>query len=115
MNRRGIVFLALALAMGTAAAWFTQGLVADPSQPGASVATTPVVVLRTDVAVATSLTREHLRTTDWPTAHVPPGALASTTKTVSPHWPRFGSTVASTKAKSAIGPNVTKHFFPLSM
>jgi pilus assembly protein CpaB len=76
-NRRGLVFLILAVAMGLAAAWFTQRLV--PTSPaGATVtATTPVVVVRASVPVATSLTKAHLTTSAWPSEHVPSGALTS--------------------------------------
>ena len=80
-HRRGLIFLGFALAMGIAAAWFTQRLVSD-SSPEVSLKTTPVVVLRTDVAVATSLTRDHVETADWPTDHVPRGALRSADQAV---------------------------------
>jgi pilus assembly protein CpaB len=62
--------------MGIAAAWFSQRLVSSPA-PAANAQTTPVIVVRADVSIATSLTKEHLRTTDWPANHVPPGALTS--------------------------------------
>ena len=80
-HRRGLIFLAIALAMGIAAAWFTQGLVSK-SSPEVALKTTPVVVLRTDVPVATSLTRDHLQMADWPTEHVPVGALRSADQAV---------------------------------
>src|SRR5262245_13297433 len=75
-QRRGMIFLAFALVMGTAAAWFTQRLVTESSQV-APLATTPVVVLRADVPVATALTRDHIQVSDWPSDHVPRGALHS--------------------------------------
>src|SRR5262245_65754902 len=75
-QRRGLMFLAFALVMGTAAAWFTQRLVTESSQAPA-LATTPVVVLRADVPVATALTRDHIQVSDWPSDHVPRGALRS--------------------------------------
>ena len=75
-QRRGMIFLGFALVMGTAAAWFTQRLVAESGQE-AIQATTPVVVLRTDVQAATALTREHIHVSDWPSDHVPRGALRS--------------------------------------
>jgi pilus assembly protein CpaB len=74
-NRRGLIFLVLALAMGGAAAWFTQRLTSQPTATEASLRTAPVVVLRIDVPVATSLTKEQLTTADWPADHVPHGAL----------------------------------------
>src|SRR5215831_10421253 len=75
-TRRGPSFLILALAMGIAAAWFTQRIVSKPApEAPAAVRTTPVVVVRTDVAVATSLTSDQLTTTEWPADHVPHAAL----------------------------------------
>lgn len=74
-NRRGLIFLGLAIAMGIAAAWFTQQLVSEGAPGEAALETTPVVVLRADVPVATSLTKEYLTTAEWPVAHVPQGAL----------------------------------------
>ena len=81
-NRRGLIFLGLALAMGIVAAWFTQRLVADSNPEAASLDTTSVVVIRTDVPIATSLKAEHVTTADWPTEHVPRGALRSTDQAV---------------------------------
>ena len=80
-QRRGMTFLGFALVMGMAAAWFTQRLVAESSQE-AIQATTPVVVLRTDVQAATALTREHIQVSDWPSDHVPRGALRSADQAV---------------------------------
>ena len=80
-NRRGLIFLGFALVMGIAAAWFTQRLVSE-SRPEASLETTPVVVLRRDVPVATSLTQEHVQVADWPTAHVPRGTLRAADQAV---------------------------------
>lgn len=74
-TRRGPIFLILALAMGIAAAWFTQRTMSKPAPEEAALRTTPVVVVRTDVAVATSLTNDHLSTTEWPVDHIPHGAL----------------------------------------
>lgn len=74
-NRRGLIFLVLALAMGGTAAWFTQRLTSQPVATQASLRTASVVVVRTDVPVATSLTKDHLETTEWPADHVPHGAL----------------------------------------
>jgi pilus assembly protein CpaB len=75
-TRRGPIFLILALAMGVAAAWFTQRMVSKPApEQVAAPRTTPVVVVRADVAVATSLTNDQLTTTEWPADHVPHAAL----------------------------------------
>jgi pilus assembly protein CpaB len=76
-NRRGLLFLGLALAMGLTAAWFTQQLVSDQQPAAESIDTTKVIVVRADVAVATTLTPDFLETAEWPTAHVPRGALQS--------------------------------------
>jgi len=81
-NRRGMLFLGLALAMGLAAAWSTQRFVSGPPPGEGAIRTTPVVVVRTDVPVATSLTRDHLETAEWPADHVPHGALRSTDQAV---------------------------------
>ena len=81
-NRRGLIFLAFALAMGVTAAWMTQQLVSESGEPEAAPITTDVVVLRADVPVATSLTKEHLQTADWPVDYVPRGALSSTADAV---------------------------------
>jgi pilus assembly protein CpaB len=75
-NRRGLIFLGLAVVMGLAAAWITTELA--PSSAGANIAevkTTPVVVVRSNVTVATSLTSAQLKLVDWPSEHVPTGTL----------------------------------------
>ena len=77
-NRRGLIFIGLALIMGVAAAWFTQRLVSEPGTvQQADLRTTSVVVVRADVPVATSLRERFLETTEWPVDLVPPGALTS--------------------------------------
>lgn len=81
-NRRGPIFLILALAMGIAAAWFTQRMVSKPAPEQAVLRTTPVVIVRGDVAVATSLTSDQLATTEWPAEHVPQGALTTVEQAV---------------------------------
>lgn len=75
-NRRGVLFLALALVLGILAFLMAQRFArrAEPL-PSAPVATVPVVVARTDMSVATTLQPLQLRTIAWPEAHVPPGAL----------------------------------------
>ncbi len=83
-NRRGLIFIGLALAMGVAAAYITTRL--GPAPASAEVASaaemTPVVVLRTDVPVASILAPEHLKTVQWPSDHVPGGALRSVDQVV---------------------------------
>jgi len=77
-NRRGFIFLGLAVAMGLIAAWITSEFA--PSSAVAEIAaaqTTPVVVVRSDVPVASSLTRAQLKLIDWPAEHVPVGAIHS--------------------------------------
>ena len=81
-NRRGLIFLGLALAMGIAAAWVSQRFVSDSSESAAEIQTTSVVVVRASVPVATSLTKEQLGTAEWPTEHVPTGALTATDQAV---------------------------------
>jgi pilus assembly protein CpaB len=77
-NRRGLIFLGLAVVMGLTAAWITSEFA-----PGSAVAeitavqTTPVVVVRSDVPVASSLTQAQLKLVDWPTEHVPTGSIHS--------------------------------------
>ncbi len=77
-NRRGLIFIGLALAMGIAAAYTTTRLAPTPAvaEVGATDMTT-VVVVRTDVAVASTLSKEHLTTAKWPSKHIPSGALRS--------------------------------------
>jgi pilus assembly protein CpaB len=77
-NRRGLIFLTLAVAMGVAAAKISTQMVEAPSAEGATaIDMATVVVTRTDVAIASELTQEHLETIEWPAAHLPPGALNS--------------------------------------
>jgi pilus assembly protein CpaB len=82
-NRRGLIFIGLALGMGIAAAWITTRLVPTPAAAEDTAANmTPVVVVRSDVAVASSLEKEHLKTVQWPSDHVPSGALQSTDQAI---------------------------------
>jgi pilus assembly protein CpaB len=75
-NRRGLIFIGLAVAMGLAAAWISKELAPSPAEAEiTSVQTTPVVVVRSDVPVATSLTETQLKLVDWPTEHMPAGTL----------------------------------------
>ncbi len=77
-NRRSLIFLGLAVVMGLTAAWVATEFA--PGSAGANIAAvemTPVVVVRSDVAVASSLTKTQLKLVDWPSEHVPMGALRS--------------------------------------
>jgi len=69
-----MIFLSLALVLGLTAAWMATR-VGPAETTGPQMA--PLVMLRTDVSVATALTREHLRVVDWPAEHVPTGAITS--------------------------------------
>lgn len=77
-NRRGLIFLGLAVVMGLTAAWITTEFVPTSAEATIAVAkTTPVVVVRVDVPVASSLTDAQLKLVDWPSEHVPSGTLHS--------------------------------------
>jgi len=77
-NRRGLIFLGLAVAMGLTAAWITSEFAPSSAVAELSVPqTTPVVVVRSDVPVASGLTRAQLKLIDWPALHVPAGAIHS--------------------------------------
>lgn len=83
-NRRGLIFIGLALAMGVAAAYITTRLAPTPAaaETAATSGLTPVVVVRTNVPVASILTKEHVKTVQWPSDHVPGGALRSVDQAV---------------------------------
>jgi pilus assembly protein CpaB len=74
-NRRAILLLAIAVSFGVAAALLVQrGL--DQNQPllaEARIDTTPVVVAKADLALATALSPQQLDTVDWPTEFLPAG------------------------------------------
>ena len=77
-KRRGLIFLGLAVIMGLTAVWITAEF--SPNSAGANIAevqTTPVVVVRADVPVASSLTPAQLMLVDWPSEHLPAGTLRS--------------------------------------
>jgi pilus assembly protein CpaB len=77
-NRRGFIFLGLAVVMGLTAAWITTELAPDSAEANiAEARTTPVVVVRSDVPVASSLKDTQLKLVDWPSEHVPAGTLRS--------------------------------------
>ncbi|MCH7600889.1 MAG: Flp pilus assembly protein CpaB, partial [Myxococcales bacterium] len=77
-KRRGFIFLGLAVIMGLTAAWITTEFAPNSAEANiAKVQTTPVVVVRSDVSVASSLTETQLKLVDWPSEHVPAGTLRS--------------------------------------
>jgi len=77
-NRRGFTFLILAVVLGLGAAFMAREFTGStPAAQAAAVPTTPVVVAQADVGTATALTLTELKTVDWPSAHVPAGALSS--------------------------------------
>jgi pilus assembly protein CpaB len=77
-NRRGLIFIAMALVLGLAAALLAQRWSASKQpQVVASLDTTPVLVARADVSVASQLQPVQLNMVDWPTEHVPAGAMGS--------------------------------------
>jgi pilus assembly protein CpaB len=77
-NRRGLIFLGLAVVLGLTAAWITSEFSPRSAEANiASVRTTPVLVARSDVAVASGLTNAQVKLVDWPSDHVPVGALSS--------------------------------------
>jgi pilus assembly protein CpaB len=77
-NRRGLIFLGLAVVMGLTAAWIAKEFAPSSEEAKlASARTTPVVVVRTDVPIASSLAAVQLELVDWPADHVPAGALGS--------------------------------------
>jgi pilus assembly protein CpaB len=76
-NRRAIMFFVLAIGFGVAAALLVQRLL-DQQQPAptqAHINTTPVVVARADIPLASSLSPQMLETVDWPTGHLPIGSF----------------------------------------
>jgi len=82
-NRRGLIFLGLAIVLGIVAARMStevgdSGSSATPT--GADMA--QMVIVRTDVSVASQLSAEHLDTIAWPAEHMPPGALHSVDQAV---------------------------------
>lgn len=77
-NRRGLVFIALALVFGLAAAWTAQRWSGGGVKPAAEPAdTTPVVVARVDLSTASTVREAQLDTVEWPSEHLPKGVLRS--------------------------------------
>jgi pilus assembly protein CpaB len=77
-NRRGLIFIGLAVVMGLAAAWVTSEFGPNSAETDIAAAkTTSVVVVRSDIPVASSLASAQLKLVDWPSDHVPMGAMLS--------------------------------------
>jgi pilus assembly protein CpaB len=76
-NRRGLMFLLLAGALALGAAFLSTQM-APTAASAEAVATTEVVVARGDMTIATTLAEGLLDTVDWPTEHLPKGAMSST-------------------------------------
>lgn len=81
-NRRALIFLGLAILFGIAAAFTARHVLEDRASVAAqpTVATTRVVVARSDVTVGTALTAIQLDTVDWPRDYVPAGAFQDPAK-----------------------------------
>jgi pilus assembly protein CpaB len=76
-NRRGILFLGLAVILAIGAAYLAQRWMSGQQPEEARIATVPVVVARADMAVATSLSDLQLDVVDWPRDLAPKGAIGS--------------------------------------
>jgi pilus assembly protein CpaB len=77
-NRRALLFFGLAIFFGIAAAYTARNLLEDRASQAASpaVETTPVVIVRTDVPVGSSLSTRQLDTVDWPQSYLPDGTFS---------------------------------------
>lgn len=77
-NRRALFLFGLALVFGIAAALLVQRLLEEqrPELVPAKVATTPVVVAKTDLALASQLATPMLTTVDWPSDFLPKGSFS---------------------------------------
>jgi pilus assembly protein CpaB len=74
-NRRAIMFLILAVALGVGAAFTAQRWLEQQRQAPAGPSTTqPVAVMRADLQVGQVVHERELATVDWPIAYVPQGA-----------------------------------------
>jgi pilus assembly protein CpaB len=78
-NRQALLFLALAVILGLAAAFSAQRwlLRQTPRIEGKAVATVPVVMARSSVPVGAALTKGALEIAHWPEPYAPAGRLAS--------------------------------------
>src|SRR6185436_8508446 len=74
-NRRAIMFLILAVALGVGAAFTAQRWLEQQRQAPVGPSTTqPVAVMRADLQVGQVVHARELATVDWPIAYVPQGA-----------------------------------------
>jgi pilus assembly protein CpaB len=74
-NRRAIMFLILAVALGVGAAFTAQRWLEQQRQtPVGPTTTQPVAVMRTDLQVGQVVHERELATVDWPSAYVPAGS-----------------------------------------
>ena len=75
-NRRGLMFLALAVLLGLGAAFMAREFTGNtPAAQAAGVPTKPVVVAQMDLGTADSLSAAELMLVDWPAQLVPTGAI----------------------------------------
>ena len=75
-NRRGLMFLALAVLLGLGAAFMAREFTGNtPAAQAASVPTKPVVVANMDLGTANVLSPAELKLVDWPAHLVPAGAI----------------------------------------
>ena len=74
-NRRGLMFLALAVLLGLGAAFMAREFTGNTAAQAAGVSTQPVVVARADVGTANALTPAELTLVDWPASLVPAGSI----------------------------------------
>jgi len=78
-NRRALMFLVLAVALGIGAAFTAQRWLEDQRRLPAAIAkatTQPVSVVRQDVQVGAMLRERELATVDWPLEYLPQGAFS---------------------------------------
>ena len=75
-NRRGLMFLALAVLLGLGAAFMAREFTGNtPAAQAAGVPTMPVVVAQMDLGTADALSAAELKLVDWPANLVPTGAI----------------------------------------
>jgi pilus assembly protein CpaB len=77
-NRRGLLFLGLAVLLGLGAAFMAREFTGNtPAASAAGVPTKPVVITQMDVGTAAALAPTELTLVDWPAELVPVGAIHS--------------------------------------
>ncbi len=80
-NRRAVLFLILAVALGVSAAFTAQRwLEQQRNQPAGPATTRAVAVMRADLQVGQVVHERELATVDWPLAYVPQGAHSDPAK-----------------------------------